>query len=340
MADGAVFEIDAEAWEALAGVHLGMRDAATLGEVLDDARREGILGPPEAGHDALPSWPPPLPAFPRWMNLQITHRCALRCRHCYHGPALDDGACLGTATAIQAIEEFTDLGGLGVMITGGEPLLHPGIDAILAVASRFPIRVEVCTSGVGFPPGRIAELVCHRVRISLDGMRAGHERLRGRGSFAPALRLAEAVRAAGIELAVSTMLHSANLGELEELAGLVRGRLGAVAWRLTAPFPRGAWIGNAADLGAVDSGAARALAERYGYGDRGFVSPDLDSCDAEMLTIDADGTMTRCVMAGTPGPGTRLGDGPLAELWSALVGPAETGSPCGVRPCSRPCSSS
>jgi 7-carboxy-7-deazaguanine synthase len=60
----------------------------------------------------------------------------------------------GSATTVDAA--FADLGALGaadlLVVTGGEPLAHPGIAALLGAAlERWP-RVEVETSGILPPP--------------------------------------------------------------------------------------------------------------------------------------------------------------------------------------------
>ena len=315
--DGEVFEIDQEAWEALARVHRGGEVSRAARELVETAMAARILAPPEQGHDELPSLPEEAPPYLRYLNLQITHRCPLRCAHCYHGEALGDGATLPAATVLEAVSDFADLGGLACTLTGGEPTQHPDFWALNQALPELGVRVELFTSGLGIPAARVPELRFHRVRVSLDGLTAGHERLRGRGTFAPTLRFARAVRQAGLDLVVSTQLHAANVEELDGLEELVRIDLGASDWRVGAPFVQGNWRSAAAPL-ALPEGEVGRLRSRFAYGRRGFVSEAPSACDAEMLTVDADGSVGSCAMLGESFSWS-LHRTPLRELWPARV---------------------
>lgn len=313
--DGHLFEIDRDTWEMFAALSRGEEPGPEAAEVLATARASGLLVETASAHPVLPSLPPPAAPYLRYLNLQLTHRCHLRCAHCYHGSALDLGISLDTELVLATLRTFAELGGLVVAFSGGEPSLHPDFWRLNAALPGLGLRAELFTNGLGIPPARVPELAFHRVRVSLDGLAPGHEALRGRGSFAPALRFARAVRDAGRALEVSTMLHTANRDELLGLEELVRDQLHAAAWRVGSPFPRGHWKDSTARLG-LDEAATGQLSARFpGYGDAGFVSDDRPACDAEMLTIDADGSVGSCAML----PETfrwSLTTTPLAHIWT------------------------
>lgn len=305
IADGAMFELDPEALATLAAVHAGQPPPPGGEALVAEAERLGLMLPPDRPAPPFPALPAPEVVPLHYLNLQITHRCPLRCRHCYHGSSLDAGRELPTRLVLRTLEDFAALGGLAYTIGGGEPGLHPGFWEINATVGALGRRAILLTSGLGIPPARAARLAFHAVRISLDGTQTGHELLRGKGTFAPTIRFALAVRDAGLALEVSTMLHLGSRHELPSLEELVRDELRARAWRVGTPFPRGAWSEAASSL-ALDPAAAADLAARFpGYGPAAWVAEDRPACDAQLLTVDADGTVGTCAML-PPLPGADL----------------------------------
>lgn len=315
VSDGDVFEIDQDTWETLATVHRGDSPTAEAAQTLTAAREYGILVDPERGHVLFPPLPPEQAPYLRYLNLQITHRCHLRCAHCYHGEALAQATTLDAALLLDTLVEFVELGGLAIAITGGEPTLHPEFWSINALLPGLGLRRELFTNGLGVAPDRVPELGFHRIRVSIDGLEGGHEAVRGAGTFRRTLEFAHAVAESGHELEVATMLHAANRLELADLEHLVQDELQATAWRVGRPFLRGNWSESAARL-ALAPDEAQALAERFpGFGSPGFVSDDRPACDSEMLTIDADGSVGSCAML----PGTfswSLADERLSAIWA------------------------
>jgi len=84
--------------------------------------------------------------------------CDVGCRWCDTRYTWD--AAGGREVAIAAA--FDELAALGpadlLVVTGGEPLAHPGVGALLAAALARWGRVEVETSGIAPPPARDARL--------------------------------------------------------------------------------------------------------------------------------------------------------------------------------------
>ena len=84
--------------------------------------------------------------------LHITHLCNLFCKHCYinarRGARLDaipEG--LETQRIISVLEEFSQMGGLVVDFTGGEPLLRSDIWEILSCAKDRRLWATLLTNG-------------------------------------------------------------------------------------------------------------------------------------------------------------------------------------------------
>ena len=113
----------------------------------------------------------------RSLRLSVTDRCNLRCRYCMPAEGM---AWLGRDELLDADELarlvalFARLGVTDVRVTGGEPLVRPGIAEIVARVKGTPgIReVSITTNGV-LLAGQVDELMAaglDRVNVSVDSL--------------------------------------------------------------------------------------------------------------------------------------------------------------------------
>ena len=159
------------------------------------------------------------------MQWHITHRCNLRCSHCYQ----DDYSSFESRERLEAIlgqycellEHYDCRGQLN--ITGGEPLTHPDLYWLLKSARERGIRTGVLTNGTLLgtrEAKRLKACGVGYVQISLDGCKKSHDKIRGEGSFEQALDGIRALKAQGIFTSVSFTAQRHNLHELKRLARL------------------------------------------------------------------------------------------------------------------------
>jgi Fe-coproporphyrin III synthase len=155
------------------------------------------------------------------VTLHLTDRCNSRCVTCdywRHGR---------TDITLASVERFLpSLEGLQtheVLISGGEPLIHPEWDAIVELLRDNGMRLWLLTSGLALVKHarRVAEL-CDAVTVSVDGADAGtYEAIRGLDALD---KVREGVRAAiaqGARVTLRVTLQRANyrqLGEFVEMA--------------------------------------------------------------------------------------------------------------------------
>lgn len=183
----------------------------------------------------------------RYLFLEITQRCNLACRHC--GSDCGRHARPGELSTDEWVEVIDQVGRdfdprrLAVVLTGGEPLVHPELDRILEALQRNRLPWGLVTNGWLLSEARIDGLRRRGLRtvtVSLDGLREQHDWLRGRaGAFERAVagmqRLARVVPA---HWDVVTCVHPGNLAELPEVHRLLQ-RLGVPGWRLFPIFAKG-----------------------------------------------------------------------------------------------------
>lgn len=134
---------------------------------------------------------------PGTLYLMITSGCNLHCRHCWpQAVPLKKATWLAPQDVAAVVDNFTRLGITSLCITGGEPLSHPDLDAMVRCAALRPElkRIELQTNGTLLAEtdmGRLWELSKGKlyVSVSLEGACARtHDALRGQGRFNQTLR--------------------------------------------------------------------------------------------------------------------------------------------------------
>ncbi|NIV40604.1 MAG: adenosyl-hopene transferase HpnH [Anaerolineae bacterium] len=147
--------------------------------------------------------------YPFVLMLEPTLRCNLACAGCGRIRELRDSPnhSLSAAECLSAVEEA---GAPIVSVTGGEPLLHPDIEAIVDQILAGGRGVTLCTNGLlledsldGFHPSSYLSFVVH-----LDGLAETHDRYAGReGVFATAMDALSAAKRRGFRVMVNTTLY-------------------------------------------------------------------------------------------------------------------------------------
>ncbi len=133
--------------------------------------RAALLGPPQL----------------RELWFHLTNDCNLSCRHCMFASAPGQKAQL-TADVVQKLAtQALDEGCRIFALTGGEPLMHPDFRAIVQQLLRpGHTHVAVLTNGLllrRYLEDDSWDFNRLHLQISLDGLQAAHDRLRGRDAF-------------------------------------------------------------------------------------------------------------------------------------------------------------
>lgn len=197
--------------------------------------------------------------------LQLTHRCNLRCSHCYLDCSPDESRPeMPAPDAIDLLARWRAYSGGGVTLSGGEPLAHPGFWDVLAEAARGG-EVSVLTNGTLVDDAAARALAGSgaAVQVSLDGPDAeSHDAVRGSGAFDGAVRGVRNLRRhlPADRLALCCTVTSGSLprvGEVRDLAG----SLGAGRVRLLPLRRSGHALDRWGDIGEGVTDAA--LEEMY-----------------------------------------------------------------------------
>lgn len=175
---------------------------------------------------------------------EITRSCNLLCRHC-----LVDGGNGGHSRLDpdKTVDALVELNTKEVLITGGEPLLHPGIFRVGSLLSRAGLTVGLCTNGT-LIDGEAAQCIrdsgIRYILLSLDGSTPGaHESIRhGRPSFAAVCRAAEILCSFHIPVDFTMTVGRHNAHEAGSVVPLA-AQLGASSITFTPILPIGRGAG-------------------------------------------------------------------------------------------------
>jgi radical SAM protein with 4Fe4S-binding SPASM domain len=140
----------------------------------------------------------------------ITGSCNLSCRHCYSAVAAGKFTEMDECEAESFIDSLAALDPPALLMSGGEPLTHPGFFSYLSRARLNGTKVSISTHGTLIDDGAaraIAALGVSYVGVSADGVGALNDDFRGKkGAFSAALRGMESLASHGFRVGLRVTL--------------------------------------------------------------------------------------------------------------------------------------
>lgn len=263
-----------------------------------------------------------------FVSYMVTARCTRACRYCDLMTASDE---IDAAAFERILDDLVAHGLSRLGFTGGEPLLHPDLPAMLLACRRRGVMTVVSTNGdvLARDPDRVA--YADWVSLSLDGDAATHDALRGAGSYDAVHAAILVLRARRQRFVTSTVLTRHNLGAVEHVLELARRHEFATVWQpyfannATVP-PETAFRPDVDDLRAVLGTLREArrrepdrllVPEAYlDFIESHYPEYPADGCHAGRLfwALSPDGRMYPCYPLLGVGDGYDLVHGSVAEL--------------------------
>ncbi len=274
---------------------------------------EGILSDtpvtvrvPSAGSRPVVSTFPSL----RYLELQITDRCNLSCRHCYIDNTEQNELSSGLIKDI--LDEFELMQGLRLLITGGEPLAHYEFDSINTLLPGYGFRKILFTNGLLLDKNVLRTLNVDEIQFSVDGMEHGHNALRGEGTYKKIMKSIEGAQALGLSVSVASMVHGENTGEFPAMEALFK-EMGIKDWTVDVPCITGRLKQNAV-FHVPPEEAGQYL--NYGFGSGLHGGGEGHACGLHLLSVLANGTVAKCAFYSNS-PLGRVSEG-LRNCWTRL----------------------
>lgn len=157
---------------------------------------------------------------PRTASIALTNACDLACPHCY-APKMR--GLLRFEDVCSWLRELDCHGCLGVGFGGGEPTLFPQFAELCEFSERETGMAVTFTTHAHHLTPELAERLrgtVHYIRVSMDGVGATYERLRGRSFAAFCDRIA---RVSSItHFGVNFVVNAQTFRDLEEAVSIAR----------------------------------------------------------------------------------------------------------------------
>lgn len=164
----------------------------------------------------------PAPGKPLWLLAELTYRCPLQCPYCSN--PLDFArhkAELDTADWIRVLREARKMGAAQLGFSGGEPLLRPDLEELIAEARQLGYYTNLITSGVGMDEARIKAFKTaglDHIQVSFQASdEALNNYLGGTDSFRHKYEMARLVKKYEYPMVLNIVIHRQNIDQMEDI---------------------------------------------------------------------------------------------------------------------------
>lgn len=170
----------------------------------------------------------------------------MACQHCGSRAGQTRTNELSTAEALDLVRQMAEVGITEVTIIGGEAFLRPDWLEIAQAINKAGMLCGMTTGGYGITldtAQRMKEAGIGVVSVSVDGLEATHDRIRGKlGSWQWAFKTMSNLKEAGIPFGCNTQINRLSAPEFPCIYEHLRDA-GVFAWQIQLTVP----MGNAAD---------------------------------------------------------------------------------------------
>lgn len=123
----------------------------------------------------------------RFAWIEITGKCNQNCKHCFMGNDLNANFHYPKEEVFRYIDQMIESGISQLILTGGEPTLHPDIEEILDYLARYDVNITLLTNGT---TKNLLNLIPKlrdygvKTKLSILGIGAVHDNMVGlKGAF-------------------------------------------------------------------------------------------------------------------------------------------------------------
>ncbi|MFE2755846.1 radical SAM/SPASM domain-containing protein [Actinosynnema sp. NPDC059335] len=233
----------------------------------------------------------------RWLSLELTGRCQLRCTHCYaNSSPLGTHGTMTTVEWSRVIDQAAEQGVEAVQFIGGEPTTHPAFPLLVRHALSRGLAVEVYSNLVHVSSAlwRLFEHSGITLATSYYSDRADeHEAITSR-RHSHARTRANIAHAVGRGIPIRVAIIEVHGRQRTRQARAELGRLG---------------------VSDINVDRVRRIG-RAGAGDRPVAAELCGRCGHDRLAIGPDGEVRPCALARSASVGD-IRDGSLRDMHAA-----------------------
>lgn len=155
----------------------------------------------------------------------LLRKCNLSCKHCYANSFFKDfEGELSLEQCLKTVDELKEAKIPALILSGGEPLLHPHLFDIAQYAKKQKFYLALSSNGILITEevaDRLKEIDFNYVGVSLDGLASTHDQIRGEvGAFDKSLQGIKNGVARGLKMGIRTTLTNTNYTQIEAMIDL------------------------------------------------------------------------------------------------------------------------
>jgi len=241
---------------------------------------------------------------PYSLLVAIAGACQCRCAHCGVGDDFS-GHELSVDEINRIVREYRNAGGVRVVFTGGEPLLHEDLVRIIDYTTTLAVASHVDTNGLALTEelaGSLREAGLCSIEFSIDFLdEIKMERNRGVPNILPKVKHAIGLaRSAGLTVTINTIAFKESLDRgLAEIVEYGR-RAGVDAVRINTPEATGRWLASREVLLTPEELVRFEKHHVPGFvissvcGQIGVFAKNCSGLNGRLLSVRPDGTVTPC----------------------------------------------
>ncbi len=169
----------------------------------------------------------PVASTPFSAELHFTHRCNLKCKHCFQSSSPNSNFS-NEISALKWLDIFEQIESCKmhkITLSGGEIMFYPQFSEVFNEIVNRKISLIVLTNGTLVNNNNVEALSKENVSltISLDGHSEEiHDRLRGRGAYRKVLKNIRFLVGYGAKVSIAYTINSFNYSYLKEVVELAR----------------------------------------------------------------------------------------------------------------------
>ena len=161
------------------------------------------------------------------LQWHITHKCNLRCKHCYQDNYCNDLTFEQLKNIFYKYMEFVDLYNYKphINITGGEPFVYKDLFKLLDLLEENSVTFGILTNGTLITQKQIEKLSQYKmlsfVQVSIDGDKKTHEKIRGKGTFNKSIKCLKMLQKYNIQTMASFTCHKQNYKQIKKVVKII-----------------------------------------------------------------------------------------------------------------------
>jgi len=144
----------------------------------------------------------------------LTNNCNLSCSHCIRNDKSDNTL---SNKELEILFNNLNFQNNHIVLTGGEPSLHPDFNYILDEMTKKAKKITICTNGINnYYFEKIKNSNIH-IQFSIDGNREYHNKIRGLDSFDKIIANIKLAEEYNISHSISTVVNKLNINSIDKM---------------------------------------------------------------------------------------------------------------------------